>query len=76
MTLNFISDDQRIKCSLSCYNTDKLSDVEEQLYKKYSELKHKDIYFIGNGIVFNKSLTLEENKIKDNMVILINQNEY
>ena len=74
--MNFISDDQRIKCSLSCYNTDKLSDVEEQLYKEDSELKHKDIYFIGNEIVFNKSLTLEENNIKDNMVILINQNEY
>jgi len=75
LTLNFISDDQRIKCHLSCYNTDKLSDIEERLCEKYIELKHKDIYFIGDGTAFNKSLTLEENKIKDNMVILINQNE-
>ena len=75
MTLNFISSDQRIKCSISCYNTDKLSDIEEKLCMKYIELKHKDLFYIGEGRVFDKSLTLEENKIKDNMIILINDNE-
>ena len=42
---------------------------------KYFELKHKDIFFIGDGKVFDKSITLEENGIKDNMNIIINQNE-
>ena len=73
MTLNFISTDQRVNCAISCYNTDKLSEIEEKLCMQYIELKHEDLFFTGNGNIFDKSLTLEENNMKDGIIILINK---
>jgi len=75
MILNFIStDNERINCSLSCYNNDKLSEIEEKLCLQYPELKHKDVIFNLNGNIFDKSLTLEENNMKNGMFILVDEN--
>ena len=60
MPLNFISSDD-------------LGD--DKVYMKYIELKHKDLFYNGDGNIFDKSLTLEENKIKDNRIVFINNNK-
>ena len=73
MTLNFISTDQNVNCSISCYDTDKLSEIEEKLCMQNIKLKHEDLFYTGNGNIFDKSLTLEENNIKDGMIIFINK---
>ena len=69
----FKSVDQEINYKTYCYKTDSFSKIEKEIYNKFPELKLKqDVYFFCSGSVINSSATLEENKIKNNMVILIN----
>ena len=67
--------DQRIDCSITCYNTDIFKEIEEKLFEKFPELKHKEIYFLVNGMLINRLANLEKNKIKNGKIILININE-
>jgi len=69
------STDQNVNYAISCYNTDNFKIVEEKLYSEFPELKNKNLIFLANGSVINKSLTLEENKISSGTHILINNNE-
>ena len=68
----FISTDQQIHYALPCNRWDLFSSIENELYIEYPELKNKNICFIANGQVINKSETLEQNKIKNSTTILIN----
>ena len=72
--LNFISIDQKTKCSINCFDSDIFSDIEKELYKLSPELE-KEYYFICNGGVIDKSITLAQNKISNNSIILINETE-
>ena len=73
ITVIFNSSSQHIKqFPLSCYNTDPFSVLEEKLYLEKPELKHKNVLFLSGGKVIITSQTLEQNKIKDQDVILIN----
>ena len=76
MTINFTSIDQKFHCSFICKNTDIFSTLEIKLYSKYEEYKDKDTYFMSNSIRINKNLSLEENNIKDNAIIILNEIEY
>ena len=67
----FISTDQRIHYSMVCYIDDQFSTIEQKLYSDYPELKGKELYFLSNGNVVNKSATLEQNNIKNGTIILI-----
>lgn len=75
MAVNFISLNQNITYPIACRKTDIFANIEEKLYREYPILKSKKLYFIVNGNVVNKSLTLEQNKIKNGNSILINEIE-
>ena len=73
ITVIFNSSSQHImRFPLSCYNTDPFSVLEEKLYNEKPELKHQNVLFLSGGKLINTSLTLDQNKIKDQDVILIN----
>jgi len=75
ITVKFKSSDQLIDCSLSCYNTDDFITLEEKLFEKHPELKHKDINYLANGGVITRQLTVGQNKIKNNTIIIIVEND-
>ena len=69
----FTSDDQKIHCSILCKNTETFNRIEERLYKEYPEYSMGDNYFVVNGRIVVKFQTLEENKIKNSDIIMLNQ---
>ena len=76
ISVNFKSGDQAVNYSILCKNTHKFDYLLENLYEKYPNYKNiKDsIYFLANGVKVDTLKTLDENNIKDNDIILINQN--
>ena len=70
--LIFHSADYSIYFFIPCYKSDNFTTVEEKLFDKYPELQNKQIYFTINGIIINKSETLEKNNIKISAYILVN----
>ena len=73
ITVFFNSSSQRIKnYPITCYNTDPFSSIEEKLYLQDPLLKQKDLIYLSGGKVIIRTQTLEQNKIKDKDVILIN----
>ena len=70
--VNFRTIDQSINYPVPCKSSDSFSSVEMQLYQEYPELRtKKDIAFIANGNVINRSITVGQNKIKRGDTILI-----
>ena len=75
ITVYFTSSSQHIQnFPLSSYNTDIFSILEEKLYNEKPELKHMHVYFLSNGKLIDTSLSLEQNNIKENDAILIQEN--
>ena len=75
ITVYFTSSSQHIQnFPLSSYNTDSFSILEEKLYNEKPELKHMHVYFLSNGKLIDPLLSLEQNSIKDNSAILIQDN--
>ena len=70
--VNFVSIDQKIKYSINCSNLDVFSTLIEILCNKFNVLKNKKKFFLANGNILKKNLTLEQNKINDGDQILIN----
>ena len=54
-----------------CKSTEILIDLEKRLYIKYPEYKETKNYYYANGHKINANKTLEDNKIKDNEIIII-----
>ena len=75
LNVNFDTTDQLIHHLISCYNTDIFSDIEDELYNIYPQLKHKDNIFLCGGNTVKRSLTLQQNKIKDGDHIIIYDND-
>ena len=75
IAVNFISSDQLINYPIGGLKSDKFSTIEEKLLNEFPELRSKDIYYIANGSVINRALTLEQNKIKTGNTILIQYNK-
>ena len=71
IVVNFVSTDQRIKFSISCYSNDIFSTIEEKLYEQFPKLRKKEIFFICKGNKLKNFLTLGENNIESNDIILI-----
>ena len=67
------SNDQRVLFPIICKNTDLFIRLESELYKveEYKNYKEEDNYFLINGNKINKYNTLEENRIKNNDIILL-----
>jgi len=72
----FTSSDQKIHCSIICKNTEKFIKLEEKLYNDYLEYSESDNYFMVNGNRVSKFKTLDENKIKNSNIIILNKNEF
>ena len=73
INIKFISSDQQIIYTTNCYKTDDFSKIEEELFNKFPKLKSKnDVYYIACGNVINKFATLDQNRIGNGDVILIN----
>ena len=73
MTINFISDNQKINnCSIICKNTDVFNVIEKKLYEEYKEFYESENYFTVHGQKVHKLKSLDENNIKNNDVIILN----
>jgi len=75
MSIIFISSDQKLHFSVICKNTDKFHKIEGQLYESFPEYSENDNFFILNGKKINRYKTLEENGIKNNDIIILNEIE-
>ena len=69
----FNSDDQEIKYSFICKNTDTFIKLEEELYKVYPKYKNSKNFFTCNGKRINEFDSLKVNGIKNNSIIILNQ---
>ena len=70
------SSDQAIKSSFICQKRDKFKVLQQKLYEKYPNLKKKEHYYICWGNLIDIEKTIEENRIKDNdMIIIFNEIE-
>ena len=76
MSVIFSSDDQNIQHSVICKNTEKLNRLVEKLFIEYPEYSDSNCYFVSNGQRVNLYKTLDENKIKNNSVIILNKIEF
>ena len=73
MTVNFLSGNQKIQnYSLICKNSDSFSVLEKKLYEDFKEFYESENYFTVNGNKIHKLKSLDENKIKNNDVIILN----
>ena len=75
LSITFITPDQHLRYSVICKNTDEFHKVEGQLYKKYPEYSENENFFIVDGREINKYKTIEENRIKNSAIILLNSVE-
>ena len=60
--------------SIICKNTQKFIELEKKLYKDYPEYSKSDNYFMINGNRVDKTKSLDGNKIRNNDVIILTQN--
>ena len=58
---------------MACKKTDIFLNIEKKLFDEYPELKSKKLFYIANGNVIDKYISLEQNKIKNGNSILINE---
>ena len=73
MSVIFNSTKQDINYSVICKNTDLFVNIELKLYKEYPQYKENENFFTVDGNKINKYINLEQNHIKDNDIILLNQ---
>ena len=73
MSVIFTSIDQKVNCSIICKNTDYFSEIVNLLYKKYPEYRKNDCFFLYASKKIKEYLTLEELKINDGAVIILNE---
>ena len=73
MVLNFKSVDQKIQNhSIICKNTDIFNYIEKKLYDDFKEYYDTENYFTVNGNKIHKLKNLDENKLHNNDIILLN----
>ena len=69
----FTSSDQNMFYSIICKNTQKFIELEKKLYNDYPEYSKSDNYFMVNGNRVDKTKSLDENKIRNNDIIILTQ---
>ena len=67
------SSDQAIKFPFRCQKGDKFKVLQQKLYEKYPNLNQKEHFYVCGGNIIYIEKTIEENKIKDNDQIIINE---
>ena len=70
----FTSSDEKMLYSIICKNTQKFNELEKKLYDDYPTYLEYDNSFMINGKIVNKDKYLDENKIRNNNIILLGQN--
>jgi hypothetical protein len=68
----FKSFNEDIQRPISCKLTDSFIKIEEKIYNEYPEYKDFNINFTVNGNKIKRDKTIDENKIKDGNIIIIN----
>ena len=74
IAISFMTPDHSINFPLACRRSDNFSELTNKLYIEYPELKKKNLLFLYNGDMIDPSGTVEQNKIKNGSIILINYN--
>ena len=72
MCVIFVTGNQEVHYPFICKDKQKFNELENLLYEKFPNYKETENFFTVNGNKINKSKTLEENKIKDGDIILLN----
>ena len=75
ITVKFIISSDQSSFFITCFNTDIFEKIKEKIIIQHTELKHKDIYFLSGGKIINQRVSLAENGIKNDDVILICEND-
>ena len=70
----FTSSDQNMFYSIICKNTQKFIELEKKLYNDYPEYSKSDNYFMINGNRVDKTKSIDKNKIRNNDIIILTQN--
>ena len=60
--------------SIIAKNTDPFTKIENMLYEQYPSYKEskEENCFLGNGVKIQKNLTIKENEIKDDDILILN----
>ena len=74
MSVIFTSSEQSFYQSIICKNTEKLNNIENRLYDidRYKNYAETENYFMAKGNKLNKSKTLEQNRINESDIIVLN----
>ena len=75
IAVQFISEDNKINFPIPCRDSDIFVEVENEIYRKYPELKNKNVYYIANGKIINRAASMAQNGIKSGDTIEINYGE-
>ena len=70
ISISIVSIDRSLFEIIKCYKTDCFSTFEDKFYQKYEKYLETENYFILNGNLIKKHLTINENNIKDRDKIL------
>ena len=62
--------------SIICKNTSKFSIIEGKLYEEYNDYEEPGTFFTVNGRKINRHKTLDDNKIKNSDIIMLNVSNY
>jgi len=73
ISIIFTSSDENMFYSIICKNTQKFTELETKLYNEYPEYSKSNNYFLINGNIVDKDKSLDENKIRNHDIILLNQ---
>ena len=71
ISIIIMTSDENIHYSMICKSKEMFIDLEKRLYINYPEYKETKNYYYANGHKINVNKTLEDNKIKDNEIIII-----
>ena len=74
ISIIFTSSDENMLYSIICKNTEKFNELEKKLYNDYPQYSEHDNSFMINGKIVNKEKSLDKNKIKNNDIIILKQN--
>ena len=67
----FTSMDQNIHYPIPCVNTDIFAEVEEKLYKEYPIYRETNNIFLFNGNEILRFKSIEDNKIKNGLPVIL-----
>ena len=76
MSIIIYSIDQKVHYPIICKKTDKFCNIEIQLYDAYPEYSESINFFTVNGIKINRNKNLDDNKIKNHDIIVLNKMGY